>query len=303
MGEHVGVGLGPQEGRPAVVVGMGVGDHHGVDVGQGDPGHGQSLGERLPGVGPGEPRIDQGHPPLVFEDVAVHVTKPGHRDREAAGEECPGATSVISSLAGNCSCFGWARARRSRSSLHVRPGIPALERVLSRGGRPSSIPSTRCSCSTWPLFALRLAVGCWLLWRLRAAPGAPVRPAVRGHHPGPGRSRLAPRRAGARCGPSSGRATRSWWSTTTRPTAPPTVASGVGGPGRARPAAARRLDREVRRLLDRGDGHHRSGAVLPRRRHQACCRAPSTGWCRRWPAAAAWCRPSRGTTYRPSASG
>ena len=69
------------------MVGMGVGDEDGVDVAGGEAGLLQAVGDRVPGPGVGETRIDDGDAVLVDHGVHVDVAQPGNPDRELHAQD------------------------------------------------------------------------------------------------------------------------------------------------------------------------------------------------------------------------
>ena len=66
----------------AEMIGMGVGDHHRVDVIDGPASTSEAVDQMVPRFLTGKAGIDDGDPPFVLEDVAVDVSQPGHVDRE-----------------------------------------------------------------------------------------------------------------------------------------------------------------------------------------------------------------------------
>ena len=84
--DHARAGLLREARRAAEVVGMRVGDDHGVDVAHAQPGPREAGLERAPGRGPRQPRIHHRGAALVEERVAVHVAEARHADRQLHAE-------------------------------------------------------------------------------------------------------------------------------------------------------------------------------------------------------------------------
>ena len=71
-----------QPGGAAEVVGVAVGDHHGVDPRQRHVGPRQPVEQAVPRLRSGQPGVDDGEAALVLERVAVDVTESGEHDRQ-----------------------------------------------------------------------------------------------------------------------------------------------------------------------------------------------------------------------------
>ena len=82
MGDDIGAGFVAQAVGPTEVVGVGMGDNNGVHIGHPEPGPIEPIDQVPPGLSAGKPRVDDGHPALVFQQVAVHVAETRHRNRQ-----------------------------------------------------------------------------------------------------------------------------------------------------------------------------------------------------------------------------
>ena len=82
MREYLGSGDLSELVAPPEVVGVAVSHHHRVDPLDGYRRRRQTIHESLPRLLTGETRVDQGDTVGVFEGVAIHMTQPGHRNRQ-----------------------------------------------------------------------------------------------------------------------------------------------------------------------------------------------------------------------------
>ena len=82
LGNHLGSGLLGEASGAAEVVGMRVGDEHGVDVFDGKSRALQPVLDRPPGARAGEARIHHGGSLAIEDRVAIHVTQSRHTDRK-----------------------------------------------------------------------------------------------------------------------------------------------------------------------------------------------------------------------------
>ena len=119
--DQLGAGLACDAARAAEVVGMRVGDHHGVDVLEPVAGGLQPLLQRLPRLRARQARIDHGEPAVVDEAVHVHVTETRHPDRQLHAQH---AGRDLGDLFRRRLLLLAGRARRSRLRVgHDRQGI------------------------------------------------------------------------------------------------------------------------------------------------------------------------------------
>ena len=80
VGEQLRAVLGLEPAGQAEVVGVRVGHDDGVHLGHGHVGLGQPVEQRAPRDIARQPGVDDGHPPLVFQRVAVRVAETGEVD-------------------------------------------------------------------------------------------------------------------------------------------------------------------------------------------------------------------------------
>ena len=86
LGDELGARLVGEATRAPEVVGVRVGDEHGVHVADLEARRVQPALEGAPRLPSGEAGVDNGGPPLVEEHVAVHVAETGELDRELEPE-------------------------------------------------------------------------------------------------------------------------------------------------------------------------------------------------------------------------
>ena len=113
MGHDLGAGLGAQPTRTTEVIGVTMGDDHGMHpFERKSPRFNRSVSAAYR-VLARQAGVDHGHAALVFQEIAIHVPETGHVHRQLAAQP-PGASSVMSSAGGSCS---WRRGRAAGSVM------------------------------------------------------------------------------------------------------------------------------------------------------------------------------------------
>jgi hypothetical protein len=118
VGDQLPPGLGRQPAGAAEVVGVRVGDDHGMDPLDRDAGLGQALPERLPRGRAGETGIDERGTPAVEQGVGVDVAEPGQGDRQLHAED---ARAHLGHLGGGGLLFLLSRSAHRTGTVLDRP--------------------------------------------------------------------------------------------------------------------------------------------------------------------------------------